>query len=101
MKHVRFSALGAVFLGLLLAASGCSKKKEEPKEPAKVSANSEKKAKAPKRAPKKPQVDEELVKLSKVVKTEEDFEQAAEKEILPENLEGQVDKLEQELAPAQ
>jgi hypothetical protein len=83
---------------LALDTSGCSKK--EKKEDSKVTAV-EKKQKTPKakKAQSKPKIDEELVALGESVKTEEDFEDDVEKQIVPDNLEAQVDQLEQELAP--
>lgn len=90
-------AFGPVLLGLALSATGCNKKDEKPTD--KVTA-AEPKSKPSKRPPKKPKVDEELVALGKVVKTEEDFEEAAEKQIVADNLESEIDKLEQEIAPA-
>jgi hypothetical protein len=93
-----FRALGLLLLGVALGAGACSKDDKKPKENDKVTAVDDK-AKSGKRAPKKPKVDKELEALAKVVKTEEDFEATAEKEILAENLEGEVEKLEQEIAP--
>lgn len=92
----RVSLLGTLFLALALGVSGCSKDEKKPSE-AKLGV--EKPDKPAKRAPVKPKVDEELVALSKVVKTEEDFEENVAKAIGTENLESEVDKLEQELTP--
>jgi hypothetical protein len=93
-------------VGLSLASSGCKCSKDEDTKKEKTTAAASKgkqssTKKAPKKAskaPKKAPVDKELVRLAKVVKTEEDFEAAAEKEIALDNLEQKVDELEKELS---
>ena len=100
MSPIKRSLCVAALLALAFDTSGCSKK--EKKEDAKVTAaDKEKKSRPPKvkKVQSKPKVDEELVALGQVVKTEEDFQEAAEKEIVPDNLEAEVDKLDAELTP--
>jgi protein involved in sex pheromone biosynthesis len=91
-------AFAVAVLGLGLSLAGCSKKEEAKKE--KVTAKATEPKKEPKAKP-KPKVDEDLVRLAKVVKTEEDFETTVQKDIVLDNLEQRVDALEQELTPAE
>jgi hypothetical protein len=87
-------------LALAVGASSCSKKEKPEEEKTTVASKEEKSSKAKtKKAASKPKVDQELVALSALVKTEEDFEEAVETEIVPDNLEAEVDKLEKELGP--
>lgn len=87
-----------VALALASTSTACSKKEEKP-EPEKVTAAPKPKKEAKK--PKTPVVDQDLVRLSKSIKTEEDFERSVEQDIVPSNLEAEVDRLEKEIAPAE
>jgi hypothetical protein len=86
-------------IGLSLASSGCKCSKEEDAKKEKTTTVASKANKSPKKkSPKKAPVDKDLVRLAKVVKTEEDFEAVAEKEIVLDSLEQEVDELEKELS---
>jgi hypothetical protein len=86
-----------LLLGSTLASCSCNKKTTAKKE--EVTAVAPKQKNPVKKAPKKPRVDQDLVRLAQTVKTEEDFETTVEKDIVPDNLEEQVDKLDQEITP--
>lgn len=99
MSLIQRNLGAAMMVCLAIGASACSKKEKPEGDKVTAADQGKKKKPAKAKADSKPKVDEALVALGKVVKTEEDFEEAVEQEIVAENLEAEVDKLEKELGP--